>query len=244
MNYHIFPVADLAKKTAELIVRISKKAITERGRFIVAFSGGSLPKLLFPALASEPFYSEIQWKAWHVFWADERCVPPTNSESNYFLAGKHLFDYVDIPSSQIYMPNTSLEPVGMAALYQSRLQNVFRIKDDELPCFDLLLLGMGEDGHTASLFPGHPLLKEKKCWIAPIFDSPKPPPERITLTLPVINNARCIIFLVTGKSKAAALQKIFRGESASSPLPAQMVKPMHGELHWFLDEDAASELGR
>lgn len=110
MNYHIFSTTELAKKTAEYIVRISKKAVSERNRFIVAFSGGSLPKLLFPSLASEPFCSEIEWKAWHVFWADERCVPPINSESNYYLACKHLFDYVDIPPSQIYIPNTSMEP--------------------------------------------------------------------------------------------------------------------------------------
>lgn len=244
MNYHIFPSLGLAKRTAEYIVHISKKAVSERNRFVVALSGGSLPKLLFPALASEPVCSEIEWKAWHVFWADERCVPQMNSESNYYLASKHLFDYVDIPPSQIYTPNTSMEPAGMAVLYQSTLQRVFRIKGDELPRFDLLLLGMGEDGHIASLFPNHPLLKEKKRWIAPIFDSPKPPPERITLTLPVINNARCIIFLVTGKSKAAALKKIFQEESTSSPLPAQMVKPMDGEVHWFLDEDAASGLDR
>ncbi|WP_347273908.1 6-phosphogluconolactonase [Candidatus Kuenenia sp.] len=244
MNYHILPIAGLIKIMAGYIVQCSKKAISERNRFLVALSGGSMPELLFPALTSEPVCSEIDWKAWHVFWADERCVPPGNPESNYYLACKHLFNHVDIPSSRIYTPNTSVAPAEMAALYQLKLQEVFHIKGEELPRFDLLLLGMGEDGHTASLFPNHPLLKEKKRWVAPVFDAPKPPPERITLTLPVINNAHCIIFLITGKNKAAAVKKIIQAESAPAPLPAQMVKPVHGELHWFLDENAASELSR
>jgi 6-phosphogluconolactonase len=183
-------------------------------------------------------YSQVDWSTWHVFWADERCVPLTSPDSNYRLARKYLFDHVNIPPAQIYALDDSLDPAVAATAYQETLAQVFQPASD-LPRFDLILLGMGEDGHTASLFPNHPLLNEIERWVAPIFDSPKPPPERITLTLPVINNARQVIFLTTGAGKAEALSQISKN---TDRLPAGMVQPANGDLHWFVDEAAAAGL--
>jgi 6-phosphogluconolactonase len=163
----------------------------------------------------------------------------TSPDSNYRLAHKYLFDHVDIPPAQIYALDDSLDLASAATAYQETLAQVFQPASD-LPRFDLILLGMGEDGHTASLFPNHPLLNETERWVAPIFDSPKPPPERITLTLPVINHARQVIFLTVGASKAEALSQIIK--NSSNRLPAGMVQPANGNLHWFLDKTAAAAL--
>jgi 6-phosphogluconolactonase len=236
-NFHIFQTgAQLGQAAAEQVARFSAQAIAQRGRFTVAISGGSLPKLLFSPLASEPLRSQINWSAWHVFWADERCVPLTNPASNTYLAHKYLFDHVDIPSAQIVPPNTSLHPAAAATDYQHKLAQFIDLPPGQPPRFDVVLLGLGEDGHTASLFPGHALLHENALWVAPIFDSPKPPPQRITLTLPVINQARQIIFVTAGTGKAQALAAI---RSGNSRLPAGLVHPAHGKPHWFVDVAAA-----
>lgn len=264
MGLHVFPnPQELGQVVAAHITQLAVEAIAAQGHFIVALSGGSLPKIIGPALAAEPFRSQIDWSAWHVCWADERCVPQTHPDSNYVIAKEYLFDRVPIPPGQIYNPDTSLNPTQTAAAYQSTLAYLFNLQakrlitnyqlpittrsvhsstppPSNLPRFDLILLGMGEDGHTASLFPGHPLLNETERWVAPIFDSPKPPPERITLTLPVINQARHVVFITAGAGKADALAEIFG--VAESRLPAKLVQPAAGELHWFVDEAAAARL--
>jgi 6-phosphogluconolactonase len=209
---------------------------------MVALSGGSLPKLLGPPLVAEPSRAQVDWSAWYVFWADERCVPLTDTESNYRLAREYLFDHVSVPAEQIYAIDDSLGPGTAAIDYQAKIARVFQPAPGQLPRFDLILLGMGEDGHTASLFPNHPLLNEAERWVAPILDSPKPPPERITLTLPVINNARNIAFMVTGAGKAGILTQALAIDAPSGTVPSHMVKPVRGELHWFVDEAAASGL--
>lgn len=242
-DLHIFSdLRELSTAAAEFVAKLSAEAIAERGRFTVAFSGGSLPKLVCPPLVAEPLKSQIDWAAWHVFQADERCVPLTSPESNYALTREYLFDHVNIPAAQIYPLNDSLIhlPEMAAAVYQATLATVFRPAPGQFPCFDLVLLGMGDDGHTASLFPRHPLLKERFLWVASISDSPKLPPERITLTLPVLNNARHIAFITTGKSKAAALQQVVFNPVGK--LPAQMVKPQTGSPVWFIDGAAAGKL--
>ncbi|MBE7552202.1 MAG: 6-phosphogluconolactonase [Anaerolineales bacterium] len=253
MDLHIFPnPEELGQAAAAHAAQLSAEAIAARGRFTVALSGGSLPQVLGPALVKQA----TDWSAWHVFWADERCVPLTHSDSNYFLAQQYLFDHVPIPPGQIHAPDTSLDPAQTAAAYETVLTQVLTIQpsipqpDDPLlqpsnlptpalPQFDLILLGMGEDGHTASLFPGHPLLQETERWVVPIFDSPKPPPQRITLTLPVLNNARQVAFVAAGDGKAAILPQVF---AAGSTLPAHRVQPTSGRLHWFVDEAAAANL--
>jgi 6-phosphogluconolactonase len=236
-NLHILSTPQaLGEAAAEYVARVSTQAIAARGRFTVALSGGSLPKLLCPPLVAESRRAQIDWSKWHVFWADERCVPLTDTESNYRLARKYLFDHVDLPPSQIYPLDDSLDPTHAAADYQTRLAQVFQ--KQQFPRFDLILLGVGEDGHTASLFPDHPLLREKTRWVMPIFNSPKPPPERITLTLPVINNARQVAFLAAGSGKVNVLSQIMGATSSAQKLPAQMVQPLNGELHWFVDKAA------
>ena len=242
MNLHVLPLSELTKAAAAYVSQVSAQAIAARRRFLVAFSGGSLPGLLFPPLATEPLRSHIEWGAWHVFWSDERCVPLTDYNSNYRLAREYLFERVPIPPAQIYAVKTSLDPATAAADYQITLQQVFRSTPGQLPVFDLVLLGMGEDGHTASLFPHHPVLKETGRWVAPVFDSPKPPPERVTLTLPVINHARHVAFLTTGAGKVHILQRVFGEKASPGALPAQMVQPVHGELHWFVDTEAGRYL--
>ncbi|GIK41847.1 MAG: 6-phosphogluconolactonase [Chloroflexota bacterium] len=256
MELHIFPnPVQLGQAAAAHVAQLSAEAIAARGRFTVALSGGSLPQVLGPALVKQA----TDWSAWHVFWADERCVPLTHPDSNYFLAQQYVFDHVLIPPGQIHAPDTSLDPAQTAAAYQSTLAQVFanqssnhptfepkapygqpsNLPPPPLPQFDLILLGMGEDGHTASLFPGHPLLQETGRWVVPIFDSPKPPQQRITLTLPVLNNARQVAFIAAGAGKAAILPQVF---AAGSILPAHRIQPTSGHLHWFVDEAAAANL--
>jgi len=229
----------LANAAAEYVSQLSAQAIAARGRFTVALSGGSLPKLLCPPLVAESLRNQVGWSSWHIFWADERCVPLTSPDSNYHSAREYLFDHVDIPPTQIYALVDSLDPAAAATVYQEKLAQVFQPTPNQLPRFDLILLGVGEDGHTASLFPDHPLLDETERWVAPIFDSPKPPPKRITLTLPVINNARQVAFLTAGIGKAKALSQIMK---ITARLPAGMVQPKNGDLHWFVDEAAAAGL--
>lgn len=237
MDLRIFPnLEELGQVAAAYVAQLSAEAVAARGRFTVALSGGSLPKVLGPALTKQA----VNWSAWHVFWADERCVPLTHPDSNYSLAQQYIFDHVPIPPGQIHAPDTSLDPAQTAALYQTTLARLLvSSPPSSPPRFDLVLLGMGEDGHTASLFPGHPLLQESGRWVAPIFDSPKPPPQRITLTLPVLNNARQTAFIATGAGKAAILPQVFE---AGSTLPAHQVQPTSGHLHWFVDEAAAANL--
>lgn len=233
-EWHVFPTADdLGNAAAELIAKKSQAATAQHGRFTVAISGGSLLKLISPILET-PYREQVAWDKWHVFWADERCVLLTDPDSNFRLATETLLSHVDIPPTQIY-PLDDLLDAGAAAIdYERKLQQVF---GETLPAFDLILLGMGPDGHTASLFPNHELLNEREKWVAPIFNSPKPPPERITLTLPVINNARCVAFIAAGASKAQALSRLRDLDRPSYELPASMVQPV-GELHWFIDEAA------
>jgi 6-phosphogluconolactonase len=259
LNLHIFPnLQQLGQAAADHVAQFSAEAVAARGRFIVALSGGSLPKILGPALVAA---GQMDWSAWHVGWADERCVPPAHPDSNYNVAKAYFFDHVSIPPDQIYNPDTTLDPAATAAAYESTLAQLFfnlpnfqppfgrnlpspppRLPaSPPLPRFDLILLGMGEDGHTASLFPGQPLLHETNRWVAPIFDSPKPPPERITLTLPVINNAHHVIFIAAGAGKAEILPRVF---APNSQLPASLVQPIAGDLHWFVDEAAAGQLTR
>lgn len=225
-----------------MVADLSAQATANRNHFTVALSGGSLTKTLGRALVAQPFRDRIDWSAWHVFWADERCVPLDHPDSSYRLAREHLVDFVEIPPNQIHTLDDSLEPAPAATLYQTVLAQVFKPPAGHLPRFDLILLGMGQDGHTASLFPNHRLLQEANRWVAPIFDSPKPPSERITLTLPVINNARQVVFITAGESKASSLAQVLKAETPPENRPARMVRPTNGELHWFVDEDAASQL--
>ncbi len=242
---HVFSApADLTQAAAAHVACLAEEAVCARDRFIVAFSGGSLPGLLCPGLVVEPLRSRIDWPAWHIFWADERCVPTNDTRSNYQALREHLLDRVAIAPQQVYALDGSLarDPDAAAAAYQAQLVQVLQPPPGEVPRFDLILLGMGEDGHTASLFPSCPLLGETKRWVAPVFDSPKPPPERITLTLPVLNNARDIVFITAGASKADALARVLTRDEGTDAPPARLVRPRAGQVTWFVDVLAASKL--
>lgn len=243
MSLHIFAIQDeLSDAIADYVQHMSAQAIDDHGQFIVALSGGSLIKRLATELVKDPTRSEINWSAWHVFWADERCVPLDHEDSNYGLAKELLFDQVDIPPEQIYTINPNLRPAAAARAYAKTVRAVLPPDEHRLPRFDLVLLGIGEDGHTASLFPDHHLLDETRLWVAPIVDSPKPPSMRITLTLPVINNANYIAFLATGAGKAEAVFQALENAGSTSSVPAGRIQPAHGQLDWFLDETAATKL--
>ncbi|KAJ6811618.1 putative 6-phosphogluconolactonase 4, chloroplastic [Iris pallida] len=249
MAVQVFPteeaVADaLAKYTSDL----SKKFADRRGAFTVVLSGGylinSIRKLLEP-----PFVDEVDWEKWHVFWVDERVVPKTHSDSNYKLAYDGFLSKVPIPPNHIYAINDSLSAEGAADDYEDCLKQLVKSGVLEVspttgfPRFDLMLLGMGPDGHLASLFPKHHLLSENKRWVTFIKDSPKPPPVRITFTFPVINASAYIAMVVVGTGEVDAVSKALGSQDSSSDLlPVQMVTLEDGEFTWFTDKEATSKL--
>ncbi|KAI8066342.1 6-phosphogluconolactonase [Gongronella butleri] len=218
--------------------KVSAEAIASHGSVSIAISGGSLPKLLAKDLKHN---SKIDFSKWHVFWADERCVAHDDADSNYKEVKAQLLDAVPIPAENIHAIQESAavrkDTDAAAVDYEAQLVAHF---GKNLPRFDLILLGMGPDGHCCSLFPGHPLLQENTRWVAPINDSPKPPPERITLTYPVVNNAATIAFVTAGEGKQEMVQKII--EQPALQLPCQRVKPTNGSVYWFIDQAAAGKL--
>lgn len=221
-------IENLSAALGRYIMLAAQEAVAARGMFAIALSGGSGIKIIGKAIADR-----IDGSKWHIFWADERCVPLTSEDSNYAGAMEYLLKHIDIPANQIYTIDDSLCAVDAAKDYQAKLMRVF----GGLPRFDLILLGIGEDGHTASLFPSHPALNETHKWVAAVLDSPKPPSQRITLTLPVINNARNVVFVAAGKDKAATISKIIH-PSPDELLPAQLVIPVNGTLKWFISTDS------
>jgi 6-phosphogluconolactonase len=215
---------------AERFVRIGAEAIRERGRFLVALSGGETPRPLYERITAS---SGLDWAAVDVFWADERCVPPTDPRSNYGTVREALLDRVAIPEDRIHRIAGELDPLAAADAYEVELRRVVGA-DSRL---DLILLGIGADGHTASLFPRHQALTEVERWIVPVHASAEPP-WRVTMTLPLINAARHVLFLVTGAEKAEAVRDLVDGK----PLPAAMVRPTDGDLTFLVDAEAASLL--
>lgn len=234
----ILPNAEnLAQAGLEQVVQAAKTAVAARGHFYFALSGGSTPRLLYERLASETAFERDWWRHTHIFWGDERCLPPTHPDSNYHMARAALLDHVPIPPENIHRMAGEREPEQAAADYEVELERVF----GGPPRFDLILLGMGRDGHTASLFPHTPALRERTRRAVANFYAPVEPPWRITLTLPVINAAG-VIFLVSGADKAETLRQVLEGEYKPDDLPAQLVRPAGGSL-WLVDTAAARLLG-
>jgi 6-phosphogluconolactonase len=224
---------DLAREAAGRLAEAAGRAIAGHGRFSVALSGGSTPRKLYSLLAQPPFAQAVDWSRVYIFFADERFVPPDHPDSTLLLARETLLDHVPIPPANVYaMPTEGDTPENCAAAYAESLKSFFGAP---LPRFDLILLGMGPDGHTASLFPGRP---DYPGSVAAIFDSPKPPPVRITLTLDAINNAGEVWFLVTGADKADTVRAVFDGSGAE--LPAARVMPGRGRLVWMMDRAAGA----
>ncbi|KAK2189111.1 hypothetical protein NP493_115g10026 [Ridgeia piscesae] len=226
---------EVSEKVCAFIIETANAAIADRAVFTVGVSGGSLAKILsdgLPALKTD-------WSKWRVFFCDERHVPFDDPECTYSVYKKNLLSKVPIQDEYVFPDNPNIPVEEAAEAYTQKLEAVFGKVG--LPKFDMLLLGMGPDGHTCSLFPGHPLLNETKKWVAAISDSPKPPPQRITLTFPVIQNCRCAVFVSCGSSKAEILKRVLEGNEEPA-LPAARVRPHTGALCWFLDKPAASLL--
>lgn len=235
LHIHKDPAA-MAERAAHLFAAACEEAIGERGSFRVALSGGHTPTPLFQLLTKPDWADRLTWDRISIFWVDERCVAPDSPESNYGLARRELLSHV--PSTRFYRMRGDLDPEKAAADYEQLIREEFHLSGRELPRFDLMLLGMGADGHTASLFPGSPALAEKKRLVTEVY-VPEKQEDRITLTLPVINNSRCCMFLVSGQEKRAALGDVLN--LLSEPvLPAQLVRPLAGDLIWIVDRAAAS----
>ena len=233
--------ADLFQSAAEEFVRIGNAAIAARGRFTVALSGGSTPKSLYSLLAAD--YSDFAWGNTFLFFGDERHVPPIDPDSNYRMVNESLLKKVLIPAENVFRVQAeNPDAAAVAADYSAQIAKFFALKRSEFPRFDLIFLGMGPDGHTASLFPGSEGLKEKsKLVIANWVEKFKT--FRISLTFPVLNRAAEVIFLTSGPDKADMVKQVLEGDN-NPPFPAQQVQPENGELIWMLDQAAASKLKR
>jgi 6-phosphogluconolactonase len=232
---------EVAQEAARRWVEIAQDAVAARGSFSVALSGGSTPRILYELLAADPWRSQAPWESTHVFWGDERRVPASDPQSNYRMAREALLEHVPIPDDQIYRMDGE-DLLGSAVRdYEDKLWRYFKFERQEWPHFDLFLLGLGADGHTASIFPGTRAVSDLSSMVL-AFQVPQLAAERITLTLSVINHARHILFLVAGQEKAKALASVLEGESRPSTYPAQAVRPVDGTLTWLVDQAAASEL--
>lgn len=231
--------AELQEEAAHCIVRLADEAIHDRGRATLVLSGGSTPSTIYELLASKRFRSQLDWRAVHLFWGDERCVPPTHADSNYRMTNEALLQRISIPQTNIHRVEAERSPQEAAALYEKELRTFFALNGSALPRFDVTLLGMGEDGHTASLFPGTTILDETHRLVAEVF-VPKFNAHRISMTYPVINNSLSILFLISGASKAHIIHDVFEGEP--NRYPAQGIQPVNGTLFWFADTPATSQL--
>ncbi len=232
---------DLAEKAAQEILLLSQKAIQTTGRFNIALSGGGTPKPLYLKMAERPYREQFAWHQMHFFWTDERWVPPQHKRSNYRIAAESLLTRVDIPFENIHPMKTGEgDPKDSAASYEKEILSHFGTKE-EIPRFDLVLLGAGLDGHTASLFPEEPVIFEKKRLVASLFSN-EMEEFRITFTLPLINHAQHIFFLVTGREKAPILAQLLEGDKTENLLPAQRVMSAQGAPSWFVDKSAAALL--
>jgi 6-phosphogluconolactonase len=226
----------ISNRAAELFTLLAGRSIALKGSFAVSVPGGVTPKRLFELLGNDPFRDQVKWDLIHFFWTDERFVGYGHADSNYRVLRETLLRRVSIPDENIHPVRTDVSSPSIAAgRYEEEIRMFFDIRDNTLPSFDLVLLGIGRDGHTASLFPGSTSLKESTC-IAVSSESPLHNHQRITLTLGVINNAKEVIFLASGNEKAAILRDIFSKQDGS--LPVSMVRPEHGNLLFLIDDDA------
>ncbi|MDT7806855.1 MAG: 6-phosphogluconolactonase [Acidobacteriota bacterium] len=230
---------EVARAAARRIVELADESIKERGTFSLALSGGSTPRRIYELLADEEFRNQVGWASVHVFFGDERAVAADHADSNYRMANEALLARVPLPIENIHR----IEGLGDAAANASDYESVMRgfFGDAEWPRLDLVMLGMGDDGHTASLFPGTDALEEQRAWVVANHVE-KFNTWRITLTAPAINAARHVLFLVTGAGKAQRLREILKGEQDPSRLPSQMIRPHDGTLEWFVDRASATAL--
>ena len=232
---------ELFAAAAEEVVHAANEAVGQNGKFTLALSGGSTPKNLFTLLATNARTS-LPWDRTYFFWGDERHVPPADPDSNYRMADEAMLSKIPVPAANVFrIPTENPDAEAAAQEYEQTLKKFFGLQAGELPRFDLILLGMGPDGHTASLFPGTAAVHEKsKLVVANWVEKLKT--HRITLTLPVLNAARTVAFLVSGTDKAPALHAVLEGDEPGEQHPAKLVRPTSGKLIWFMDRAAASGL--
>ncbi len=244
IKYYVEPDAGaLARRAAQYFVEMAGEAAEAHGRARIAISGGSTPKAAFELLAdpSQPWRSRMPWEMLDLYWVDERCVPPDDAESNYRMTREALLEHLPLSPEQIHRIEGELEPQEAAARYESELRSSFRLEGAQSPRFDLVALGIGEDGHTASLFPHTAALREMSR-LATANHVPRLDAWRITLTWPVINHARSVFFLAAGEGKADILKEILTGPHDPERLPSQLIWPSSGILTIILDKAAAALL--
>ncbi len=235
MTLHSQPTpAELALDAATWLTDYCQAVLSRQDRFTIALSGGSTPKALYELLAREPFRDRIDWARWHVFWGDERYVPFGDERNNARMAHETLLDHVPIPPHQIHSMRTDISPDESMTEYDALLHRYF---DGQPTSFDLVLLGMGDDGHTLSLFPGMAVVYEDTAWTAAFFLEQQAM-YRLTLTAPIVNQSAAVAFLVAGEKKKAPLHEVLEGAYQPDVYPAQRINPTTGELHFFVDQAA------
>ena len=244
IKYYVEPDAQaLARRAAQYFVEMAGEAVAGRGRARIAISGGNTPKAAFQLLAdpNEPWRSRMPWENLDLYWVDERAVPPDNADSNYRMTREALLDHVPLRPEQIHRMEGELEPELAAAHYETELRSDFRLEGTEFPQFDLVALGMGDDGHTASLFPHTEALREMTRLVT-ANHVPQKDTWRITLTWPVIDRASSVFFLIAGEDKAQVLKEVLTGARDPERLPSQLIWPGSGILTLILDRAAAALL--
>lgn len=234
----------LSHAAAEHLLNTVQSAVQARGVARIAISGGSTPKTTFKLLANpaEPYRARMPWDKLQIYWVDERCLPPDHPDSNYHMTRESLLDHVPISEDQVHRIQGELDPQEAAAKYESELRNQFRLEGAQGPVFDVLALGMGDDGHTASLFPHTEALHEMMRLAVANYVPQQKYNWRITLTWPVIVEARALFFLIAGKDKAEPLSRVLQGSYDPEQFPSQLIQPRNGNLLLLLDQQAASLL--
>ena len=231
----------LSHAVADRFIELAGQRIAQGGRFSVALSGGSTPRHLYKLLGSPEYALQISWGLVHLFQVDERCVPPDHASSNYRMIRESLLAPASVPAVNFHRIQGELGPDNAASGYVRDLERSFSVHPPDFPRLDLVVLGMGADGHVASIFPGSRNLSERAQWVVPIEPGPEGL-ERVTLTLPVLNAAARIIFLVTGAEKSETLARVLDPQSTTGTLPSQRIAPIDGKLSWYVDRAAASRL--
>ena len=235
----VFPDIDaLSRAAAELFVSVSRAAILSHGRFATALSGGSTPRLLYSLLGSSPYRENLDWNRVHIFWADERCVAASHEDSNYKLVADAMLLKAGVPEGNIHRIQGENGPERAAAAYEEELHRFFAASNKTV--FDLVILGAGVDGHTSSLFPGSAVLEERTRDVVPVYRE-RPDYDRVSLTLPVLNRAANVLFLVSGIKKADIVYEVLKSGNPRQ-YPAGRVQPVDGIVYWFIDKAAGSKI--
>ncbi len=239
MQLHIFDNKEMmSDKLAAWICNLVEETLKKQEFFTLVLSGGETPKLLYEKLATADYKNKINWKRIHIFWGDERVVPFNDDRNNAKMAFDILLNQVDVPADQIHIMRTDIQPNFAVDEYRKLLHKFF---DNSSHSFDLVLLGMGDDGHTLSLFPGSPIIKEHVHSVNAVYNE-KQQMYRITLMPLIVNKSSQIVFMASGEQKAGVLKEVLEGERNTEKLPAQSIVPVEGELHWFLDKAISSDL--